>query len=377
MLLGASEAGLFDQFVFGSIPQQIAARVPKTAVIVRRYGGLTEFWARKLMRGLLHLFPRLNVEEQLEMREAMTHSARPGVNYFVLIVLSCIIATLGLLLNSGAVVIGAMLVAPLMSPILAFSLGLVLGDVRLMRLSLEAVFKGVALAIIVAVFVGVLSPFKQLTGEIMARTHPTLLDLAVALASGMAGAYALARKDVSAALPGVAIAVALMPPLAVMGLGLSLGNAQVAGGAFLLFATNVGSISLAGAIVFMLLGIHPQTWQPETQRQVWHRLSGFTLLLLVIAIPLVVIMGGVMRDTATRQAIREVLETQIASQGGELDEFEYRTERDDLVVVVTLRSVHPLDQTAVDAAATALGGRLGRPVTLQVVVLPVTSSRGQ
>ena len=377
VLLGASEAGLFDQFVFGSIPQQIAARVPKTAVIVRRYGGLTEFWARKLMRGLFHLFPRLNVEEQLEMRETVTHSARPGVNYFVLIVLSCIIATLGLLLNSGAVVIGAMLVAPLMSPILAFSLGLVLGDVRLMRLSLEAVFKGVALAIIVAVFVGVLSPFKQLTGEIMARTHPTLLDLAVALASGMAGAYALARKDVSAALPGVAIAVALMPPLAVMGLGLSLGNAQVAGGAFLLFATNVGSISLAGAIVFMLLGIHPQTWQPETQRQVWHRLSGFTLLLLVIAIPLVVIMGGVMRDTATRQAIREVLETQIASQGGELDEFEYRTERDDLVVVVTLRSVHPLDQTAVDAAATALGGRLGRPVTLQVVVLPVTSSRGQ
>ncbi len=377
VLLGASEEGLFDQFVFGSIPQQIAARVPKAAVIVRRYGGPAEFWARKLVRGLSHLFPRLSVEEQLELREVMSIGAHPGANYFVLVVLSCIIATLGLLLNSGAVVVGAMLVAPLMSPILAFSLGLVLSDVRLIRLSIEAGVKGVALAIIIAVFIGVLSPFKGLTGEIMARTQPTLLDLAVALASGMAGAYALARKDVSSALPGVAIAVALMPPLAVVGLGLSLGDAQVAGGAFLLFITNVGSISLAGAIVFMLLGIHPQAWRPETQRQIWRRLSSLVLLLLVIATPLAVIMGGVKRDTAARQAIREVLEVQVASQGGELSAFEYRTDKSSVVVVATMRSVRPLDQATVDATATALGGRLGRPVTLEVVVLPVTSSRGQ
>lgn len=374
VLLGASEEGLFDQFVFGNIPQQIAARVPKTAVMVRRYGGPTEFWIRKLMRGLSHLFPRLSVEEQLELREAMSNGAQPGVNYFVLIVLSCIIATLGLLLDSGAVIIGAMLVAPLMSPILAFSLGLVLGDVRLIRLSIEAGFKGVALAIIIAVFIGVFSPFKGLTGEIMARTQPTLLDLAVALASGMAGAYALARKDVSAALPGVAIAAALMPPLGAVGLGLSLGDAQVAGGAFLLFITNVGSISLAGAIVFTLLGVRPQTWRPETQRQIWRRLSSLVLLLLVIAAPLAVIMGGVVRDTAARQAIREVLEVQIASQGGELGEFEYRTDKSGVVVVATVRSVYPLDQAMVDATATALSKRLDRPVALDVVVLPAIRS---
>jgi uncharacterized hydrophobic protein (TIGR00271 family) len=377
VLLGASEEGLFDQLVFGSIPQQIAARVPKTAVIAKRYGGPTEFWTRKLIRGLVHLFPRLNVEEQLEVREAMSSGAQPGVNYFVLIVLSCIIATLGLLLNSGAVVIGAMLVAPLMSPILAFSLGLVLGDVRLIRLSIEAVFKGVALAVIIAIFIGLFSPFKELTDEIIARTQPTLLDLVVALASGMAGAYALARKDVSAALPGVAIAAALMPPLGAVGLGLSLGNAQVAGGALLLFVTNIASISLAGAIVFTLLGIRPETWRPETQRQIWRRLSGFVLLLLVIAIPLAVIMSGIIRDTARRQTIQDVLETQIASQEAELVEFEYRAEMDSPLVVATVRSAHPLDQATVDAAATTLSKRLNHPVTLEVVVLPVTTSRGQ
>ena len=374
VLLGASEEGLFDQFVFGSIPQQIAARVPKTAVIIKRYGGPADFWTRKLLRGLSRLFPRLSVEEQLDLRGAMSGGAQPGVNYFVLIVLSCIIATVGLLLNSGAVVIGAMLVAPLMSPILAFSLGLVLGDVRLIRLSIEAVFKGVALAIIIAIIIGLLSPFKELTDEIMARTQPTLLDLVVALASGMAGAYALAHKDVSAALPGVAIAAALMPPLGAVGLGLSLGDAQVTGGAFLLFVTNIASISLAGAIVFMLVGIRPQTWQPEARRQIRRGLIGVIIMLLVIAIPLVVIMGGIIRETAERQTIQQVLEVQIASQGGELSDFEYRADRNGVVVVATMRSAHPLDQATVDATATALSGQLGHPVTLEVVALPAIRS---
>jgi len=374
VLLGASEEGLFDQFVFGSIPQQIAARVSKTAVIVRRYGGPAEFWARKLMRGLLRLFPRLSIEEQLEVREVMGHGARPGANYFVLITLSCIIATLGLLLDSGAVVIGAMLVAPLMSPILAFSLGLVLSDVRLIRLSIEAVFKGVALAVIIAVFIGVLSPFKDLTGEMMARTRPTLLDLAVALASGMAGAYALARKEVSAALPGVAVAAALMPPLGVVGLGLSLGDAQVAGGAFLLFVTNIASISLAGAIVFVLLGIRPRTWRPETQRQFWRRLTGLVFLLLVIAIPLGVIVRGTIQDAAQEQAVREVLIQHLVTGDDRLVALEIGRRETDLLVVATVHSGRTFDQEAINGSVGALGARLGTPVQLEVVVLPAIRS---
>jgi len=375
VLLGASEEGLFDQFAFGSIPQQIAARVPRTAVMVKHYGGPTELWGRKLTRGLLRLLPRLNVEEQLELREAMSDSARPGVNYFVLIILSCIIATLGLLLDSPAVVIGAMLVAPLMSPIMGFSLGMVLGDVRLIRLSIEAVFKGVALAIVIAVFTGILSPFQELTGEIMARTQPTLLDLVVALASGMAGAYALARKEVGAALPGVAIAAALMPPLGVVGLGLSLGEPQVVGGAFLLFVTNIAAISLAGVLVFTVLGVRPQNWLPEMRRRMQRSLMGFALLLLVIAIPLGVIMGSVVQDTARQRAIQDVLQEQMAAQGRELVDFEYRVEEEGLVVIVTVRSAQILDQEEVEELASALRGQLDQPVTLEVVTLPVIRSR--
>jgi uncharacterized hydrophobic protein (TIGR00271 family) len=376
VLLGASEQGLFDQFVFGSIPQQIAARVPKTAVIVRRYRGTTEFWARKLGRGLLGILPRLNVEEQLELRETMRDSARPGVNFFVLIVLSSIIATLGLLLNSAAVVIGAMLVAPLMSPILGFSLGMVLADVRLVRLSIESMFKGVALALVLAVIIGMVSPFKELTEQILMRTQPTLIDLAVALASGMAGAYAASREEVSAALPGVAISAALMPPLSVAGLGLALGQPQVAGGAFLLFLANIAAISLAGVIVFILLGVRSQTWQPETTRRIRRGLIGFALLVLIIAIPLGIIMAGIVRHADTRQEIREVLTESMVARDSQLVEFEHQVQQDQLLVVATVRSVEPLPGSAADEIASSLRERLNRPVTLEVVTLPVVRSGG-
>lgn len=376
VLLGASEQGLFDQFVFGSIPQQIAARVDKTAVIVRSYGGPTEFWARKLTRVLLHVLPRLNVEEQLDLREAMRDSARPGANYFVLIVLSAIIAALGLLLNSAAVVIGAMLVAPLMSPILGFSLGMVLGDIRLVRLSIEAMFKGVALALMIAVVIGAASPIRELTQEIMLRTQPTLLDLAVALASGMAGAYALSRDEVSAALPGVAISAALLPPLSAAGLGLSFGEPHVAGGAFLLFLANIAAISLAGAIVFILLGVRAQTWQPEARRRVRRGLMGFVLLVVVIAIPLGIIMAGIVQQANIRSEIRQVLTEHVDVPRAELTDFEHRVERERLVVVATVRAVDPLEPEAIDAMASALRQRFDRPVTLDIITLPVVRSEG-
>ena len=194
VIIGASEQGFIDQFAFGSIPQRIASQSPHSSIMVKGYSGAPEFWFRKALGLIFNLFPTLSTEDQLEVREDLINDAQPGQDYFVLIVLSSIIATLGLLLNSPAVVIGAMLVAPLMSPILGFSLGIVLGEVRLLRTSLESMFKGVMATIIVAILVGLISPLKEMTPEILARTQPTLLDLFIALASGMAGAYALSRK---------------------------------------------------------------------------------------------------------------------------------------------------------------------------------------
>jgi uncharacterized hydrophobic protein (TIGR00271 family) len=374
VIVGASEQGFIDQFAFGSIPQRIASQAPNASVMVKGYGGAPEFWFRKALSSIFDLFPTLTTEEQLSVREDLIDGAHPGPDYFVLIVLSSIIAALGLLLNSPAVVIGAMLVAPLMSPILGFSLGIVLGELRLIRTSLESVFKGVVATIIVSILVGLLSPFKEMTPEILARTQPTLLDLFIALASGMAGAYALSRTDVSAALPGVAIAAALAPPLSVVGLGFAFGDFSMAGGALLLFVTNIITISLAGVLTFSLLGIHPIIIQPEIKKRVRRGIIGVTFLVFLITIPLAILMNGIIKQTREINTIERFLVESPQLKNTALLEVERTRFGDELVISATIRAAEPPDQPSVNDLAHNLELELNHPLTLEIITLPIIHS---
>ena len=162
-------------------------------------------------------------EQQRRILDELEEAAKLHGPFFVLVAASSVIVTFGLLLDSPVVVIGAMLVAPLMTPIFSFSMALIRGRSKLLERSLRTEFYGVVLAILVAVFIGLLVPEPELTHEILSRTHPNLFDLAVALAAGLAGAFSMAHKEeINPALPGVAIAVALLPPLGVVGIGLSM-----------------------------------------------------------------------------------------------------------------------------------------------------------
>jgi len=370
VLLGVSDESLLDRMLFGSVPLQVASRV-KAVVLVQADRGITSVWSRKLLGVAFSALPRLNRDEQLEVRQTLSQAARPGVNYFVLTVLSATIAALGMLLNSPAVVIGAMLVAPLMSPMLAFSLGMVLGDLRMIRFSTEAIFKGVALAVILAAFIGVIAPVKAVTSEMLARAQPTLLDLAVALASGFAGAYAVARKGVGAALPGVAIAAALMPPLVTVGLGLTVGDPRVAFGALLLFINNVAAISLAGGVVFILLGVRPRVWGAESRRRLRMRLTASLIILAIVAAPLGVIMVRTARDAARARIVSAVVGEQVSAEGSELVGLETERNSVGLRIVATVRSDHSLSQAVAADLAAALNARLHKPVEVEIVVLPV------
>ena len=375
VIVGASEEGFIDQFAFGSIPQRIASGAPNSSVMVKGYSGAPEFWIRKTLGVLFSLFPTLTTEEQLEVREELIENAQPGRDYFVLIVLSSLIAALGLLLDSPAVVIGAMLVAPLMSPILGFSLSIVLGEVRLLRTSLESVFKGVMATIIVSILVGLLSPLKEMTSEIIARTQPTLLDLFIALASGMAGAYALSRKDVSAALPGVAIAAALAPPLAVVGLGIANGNFQAAGGALLLFVTNIITISLAGMVIFALLGIHPLNLQPEIKKRVRRGITGMIFLVVLITIPLGIIMNGIIQNSQEDQIIQTVLEDSPLLEKIIDLEIDRSRGKEGLYISATVHAAGPLSQESVDGIKLILEDQLDQQLILDIITLPVIRSQ--
>ena len=374
VIVGASEQGFIDQFAFGSVPQRIAAQAPKGSMMVKGYSGVQELWFRKALGFIFNLFPTLTTDEQLSVREDLIDDAQPGPDYFILIVLSSIIASLGLLLNSPAVVIGAMLVAPLMSPILGFSLGIVLGEGRLVRTSLESIFKGIVATIIVSILVGFLSPLKELTPEILARTQPTLLDLVVALASGMAGAYAVSRQDVSAALPGVAIAAALAPPLSVVGMGFAFGNLAVAGGALLLFITNLITISLAGVLIFTLLGIRPLRLQPDIKKQVQRGMFGVAFLVILITVPLAILMNRNIKQNKQAQIIENILVESPYLKDGSLISLEYDDTGEDLLISATVRSADPVNHHQVNILSSSLEEALDQPLTLEIISLPVIRS---
>lgn len=207
-----------------------------------------------------HPLPWIHHAGSDEFRELFTtlrDNARASPTYLTLMVLSTLLATVGLFANAVPVIIGAMILAPLMGPIMSLSLGALRQDEKLMLDSARTIGIGTALAMSFAMVFAWLMPLTTLNSEIAARISPTLLDLAVAVISGIAGAYAHARAEVAKSLAGVAIAVALVPPLAVAGIGLGWLSWTVFWGAFLLFLTNLVGIVLAGLLTFMVLGYSP------------------------------------------------------------------------------------------------------------------------
>ena len=209
----------------------------------------------------IYLEKPVPVDEIAYSREA---ASIPSFGFFFLLISATVIATLGLLANSAAVIIGAMIVAPLMNPILSMSFAIVTGNWRVYKRSLVTVFLGAFCAILVAYLIAIFLPIDTVGSEIVARTSPSLIDLGIAIAAGAAGSFSLTRKSIASSIAGVAIAVALVPPLCVAGIGLGIGselsanigqvkitNLSVAEGAFLLFLANLAGITFTACLVFL------------------------------------------------------------------------------------------------------------------------------
>jgi len=155
--------------------------------------------------------------------QEVKEGSEPGLRFYILVAISTMIAGLGLVTNSTAVVIGAMLVAPLMTPIFGMTLALIRGNTDLLGKSIRAEVAGVVASVFMGFLLGTLAPMVEATPEMVARTEPNLFDLLVAVLAGFAGSYAMVDEKISPALPGVAIATAIVPPLANCGLCFSLG----------------------------------------------------------------------------------------------------------------------------------------------------------
>lgn len=252
------------------------------------------------------------------------------------------VAVMGLSAGSAAVVIGAMLLAPLMVPVLGVAAAVAMAMPRHLGRSLVIVLLAslgsIALAYLLAMFL----PAEPLSGEVLSRTSPDLRDLVVALAAGAAGAYATVRTDVSSSLPGVAVAVALVPPLSVVGIALEAGRRDLAEGAALLYAANLTAIILIGVLVFLLTGFVP----PRRIRQARLHVSGGAILVaamtVAVGVPLTLASVNAAEGGRQRERVDTLVAGWVQSAGNEVDEVRV----DDDVVRIRLSGPNPPPSTS-------------------------------
>ncbi len=228
--------------------------------------------------------------------------------YAFMILMSAGIAILGLLLSSPAVIIGAMLISPLMGPIIGLGFALAIFDWPHVRRALVALLAGSLLATGFTALIVLMSPLQDITPEILARTRPNLFDLLVATFSALAGGYAMVRGR-GETIVGVAIATALMPPLAVVGYGLATGNGAVFGGALALFLTNFIAIALSGTLVAKFYGFGAHLSPEQTRLQAWSLIAVFVLL----AIPLAFALRQIAWETWAARTARTALTEQFGA----------------------------------------------------------------
>ena len=204
--------------------------------------------------GIGELLPQLSSRERVDLAERLERGCALDADYYMAMVLSTGLACLGLLQNSIPVIIGAMLVAPLVWPLLTGGLGLVQGNARLFRKGVSVAVIGMAIGLGVSLLFGFVNPGFEPTMEVEARGTPDLLDLGIAFLSGLAAAYAVSRVEVFNIIAGVAIAAALVPPLSVVGIALAESRNTIAANASILLATNIVAIILGAATVVRLMG---------------------------------------------------------------------------------------------------------------------------
>ena len=280
--------------------------------------------------------------------------------YAFMALMSAGIAMLGLLQNSVAVIIGAMLISPLMGPIVGMGISLAVFDIRALRLALKTLAVGIALALLIAIVIVAISPLQQPTPEILSRTEPNLFDLLIAILSGLAGAYAtITRKGET--IVGVAIATALMPPLVVVAFGITVGNSAIAGGAAFLFMTNLLAIALSVTVVARWYGFAAG----DSPRQAAWQAAMIVTTFVLLSIPLGLALNHIAARGLTERTVRATLTEASQKVGGHLTTV--RVDHDGDTVQVEAVVLLPRSDQHLDAAVERqLSTKLGRHVTVHL-----------
>lgn len=317
---------------------------------------------------LSNFFNKITISEERadEVSRLVSEGSEPHIGFYALIAASAVIASLGLVLSSAAVVIGAMLVSPLMTPIFGIGLAMVRGDWNLFLRSLRAEIGGIALAIIFGMLFGLLPLGHHPTPEILSRMHPNLLDLMVAVFAGLAGTWAMVDARISPVLPGVAISTAIIPPLAVCGICLANGATSGAHGAFLLFLANLFSILLVSCLIFWKVGMTSKGLSTKGQRLL-PRVTLMLICFLVVAAHLTHSLIKVIDRRERMRVAREVLvDFQDEYPPFILEKLRQRETDGSLVIVARILTQAALSPARVALLQEEMKSRVGMPVRLLV-----------
>jgi len=310
--------------------------------------------------------PHLN-----QVRSQLLDESKLDMPYLILIISSCMIATFGLLSNSTAVIIGAMLVAPLMLPIRGLAFGALVGDSFLFRTGTVSVVVGTILAVILSCLMGWLTGITNYGSEILARTQPDLLDLGIAVAAGAIGGYSKIQSKVSDTFAGTAIAVALMPPVCVVGLGLSQGNWILSRGATLLYLTNLLGIALACMVVFLSAGYAPL-------RQAGKPLLAAIILTSILLIPLGLSFSRLVQNARIQRSIRDALTNgTVTFQQLELTDLRVNWLEKTPQVLLSVNAQEPVTEKQVKLLESFLEKEIGQQFTLIFTINRVEEVRAK
>ncbi|MFN3165515.1 MAG: TIGR00341 family protein [Phycisphaeraceae bacterium] len=336
VLIGAANQWHARKALFGMLPNKLlAGDSPLTVGVVRQPKPLMTAAAERVRDLLSRAVPQLEREDRITLVERVQSASEWNIDFIALIMLSTALATFGLMLDSVAVVIGAMLVAPLMTPLIGCGLAVVQGNGFLMRNASKSVLLGFLLAMATALLLGLVIPHPGVTDQMLARGKPNALDLAVALISGVAAAYATARPNLLGALPGVAIAAALVPPIATSGVALSHADMVTSAGAAMLFLTNIVAIVLGAAAALFAVGMQAKHLHTKEKRWTRHAIMGLTVGAVILSVPLIYFLyNSLPKDGIPDELGRRIEQTIEAHDGVSFEE-----------VAVDLRSDEPATYT--------------------------------
>lgn len=259
------------------------------------------------------------VDHEATIQEINEKKTIYGANAWMLMC-SIMIASIGLNTNSQAVIIGAMLISPLMSPILAIGLGVAINDRKTLWEALYHFGISILIAVATSSLFFMISPLKEFTEQIAARTAPTIFDVLIGVFGGIAGIVSIARKDISTTIPGVAIATALMPPLCVTGYGIAIGDAKIAFSSFYLFFINAFFVAFSTYLIIRYLNFPFKEFAtPEERKKNMRYVYVFSLFMII---PSLIIFRNVWLEADTKRKVNQFITSNIGDNEIYLDEYE-------------------------------------------------------